>query len=466
MTSVAGEGFGAVGGLLALAAVGGGVFRALLRRRYGKEIQDPTQETLNGPARVKSALLANINHELRTPLSILLGYCERLRDPLTGLEDRTAAVAAIEHQGKLLLGIVDELLLLSTSEAGDLPVNRQSVSVSHLSREVLRQFQCESIREGVQLTMRSVGPLPDCVETDVALLRLLMRAVVGNALKFTLSGTVKVTLSALTEGDRNLLAWDVEDTGIGMDASAASRLFAPFTQGDSSHTRQFGGIGLGLAVARRVARSLGGDVVLSHSQPSVGSTFRITCAAGPLIVTCDSGRSCYGSNPCLLAESGGAGDGVLRGLSLLLVEDSPDIRMLVKLRLEAAMATVAVACDGREGVGVAEQHDFDVVLMDIQMPRMDGFTAVVELRGRGYRRPIIALTAHATIEERERCLAMGFNEHVSKPIDYGVLFRKIAACAPENAALPPFLSGSAQSHIVGGLENQRCALEYSSENRV
>jgi CheY-like chemotaxis protein/anti-sigma regulatory factor (Ser/Thr protein kinase) len=250
--------------------------------------------------------------------------------------------------------------------------------------------------------------------------------IVGNAIKFTQRGTVEVVIKKVTDSTGALkLAFVVKDSGIGITPEDAKRIFEPFTQVDASMTRRFGGSGLGLPLSKSLAQSLGGDVELTESIPGEGSTFTITIDPGqpPEMVTSighqEQGKS-MGRPIGIAAE-----EIRLDGIKVLLVEDAPDNQVLVSHFMKSAGATVDLADNGQAGVRKALNDNFDILLMDLQMPIMNGYEAVTELRKQGYQKPILALTAHAQKEERLRCLASGFNDHIVKPIDRKTLIQHL-----------------------------------------
>ncbi|HRO66647.1 MAG TPA: response regulator, partial [Pseudobdellovibrionaceae bacterium] len=233
--------------------------------------------------------------------------------------------------------------------------------------------------------------------------------VIGNAVKFTSTGFVRVGIHPVSDvglGGRAMLEISVSDTGIGLSKEQAAKLFQPFAQADESTTRRFGGTGLGLFLARKFARLLGGDLVLEWSQPGEGSHFVASVELRPPSQTASAEKS--------VSSVAKSGDGHAR---ILIVDDAPDNRVLIGRYVSKGGYEVETAENGAEGVEKALSKDFDLVLMDIQMPEMDGFEAVRRLREKDYRKPIVALTAHAMKGDRELCLEKGFSDYLSKPIN-------------------------------------------------
>jgi len=288
--------------------------------------------------------------------------------------------------------------------------------------------------KGLSLDARVEGSLPETILTDPTRLRQVLINVVGNAVKFTESGSVRIVVRlARADSDRPRIDFEVVDTGIGISPEGIDKLFSPFTQADSSMTRRFGGTGLGLAISKRLAEALGGDISVV-SEPGRGSRFTIAVATGSLEGIAVTQRRA--------AESTGAEDPADRPAvrpaalpyRILLVEDGPDNQRVISFLLEKAGAEVTLAENGEEALqkvqtAVDAQRCFDVVLMDMQMPVLDGYQATRRLRSDGYTRPIIALTAHAMEGDRAKCLAAGCDDYLAKPIERAKLYESVRAFA-------------------------------------
>ncbi len=380
----------------------------------------------------KSRFVAHMSHEIRTPLTAILGFSENLLDPQLAEADRQEAVQAIQRNGQHLLTVLNDILDLSKIEAGRLAVERIRCSPFELvagAESLVRMWLRD---RDLAFEVEYLGDIPETIETDPTRLRQILTNLLSNAIKFTDSGGIRL-LVRLVEDDSPgpALQFDVLDTGIGISAEQASRLFREFTQADASTTRRYGGTGLGLCISQRLARMLGGDLVLLESQPGAGTRFRLTVATGEL-----TGVARVGSH---LAHRGAVGGQAAPAAVLsteplaarvLLAEDGPDNQRLIAFILKKAGAAVTVVDNGSQAVEQAlralrTDRPFDVVLMDMQMPVMDGYEATRVLRGEGYGRPIIALTAHAMSEERERCLAAGCDAFMGKPIDRQALLHLI-----------------------------------------
>lgn len=364
----------------------------------------------------KSAFLANMSHEIRTPLGALIGFSELMLNDEMSSDDRRRAIEIIKKNGRVLSTIINDILDLSKVEAGKLEFERVEVPLPELLNEIRVLLDLEASGKGIRLQIVAAPGLRPFLRTDPTRLRQILFNIIGNAIKFTARGSVTVTVQPADDPCR--IAFVVTDTGSGIAPEQVERLFAPFTQADVTTTRKFGGTGLGLVLSRKLAVALGGDVRLHASTPGIGSTFVITIEHG-WSADASMSRAPRVARPPVQADR-------LRGQRVLVVDDSPDNLELIEHVLRAAGGEVTTASNGVEGVSAALSNSFDVILMDLQMPEMDGFTATRELRERGFDRPILALTAHAMKEERERCLASGFDDHLTKPIDRQALIGALA----------------------------------------
>ena len=367
--------------------------------------------------RTKSEFLANMSHEIRTPLGVVIGFAELLARPDLSRPDRINYTEMIRRNGKLLLDLVNDILDLAKVEAGKVSVERLSFNLHDLIGEVIDSLASIANNKSISLEVEGLEALPRIVRSDPLRFKQILMNVVGNAIKFTHQG--KVTLKCSTryipgEGSRILV--DVCDTGVGISTLQRQRLFQAFSQADSSTTRAYGGTGLGLVLARELSRLLGGDLTLQESEVGVGSCFRIETELSHSFE-----ETLFGSP---LPESHYL-HANLGGLKVLVVDDSLDNQVLIRRLLDYAGIEVDVACDGIEAVDKALRGNFDVILMDIQMPRLDGRGATAKLRSLGYARPIVALTAHALSAERELSLKVGCNDYLVKPIDRELLYETL-----------------------------------------
>lgn len=381
----------------------------------------------------KSEFLANMSHEIRTPLNAVLGFTELLRHESNDVSEteREEYLDTINTSGVHLLQLINDILDLSRVESGHLEVELLECSPRVLLAEVISLLSIRAKERDLELNYHWIGPLPESIETDEHRLRQLLMNLVGNAIKFTSTGRVdvlaeleKITPSnspALNDGkvpsdisdaDEYFLKIDVVDTGIGISPERLSHVFEPFSQADTSITRRYGGTGLGLAISQRVATALGGSLEV-RSTENVGSTFTARVRAANIVWEEDE-ESTSINNDCRLATETPTQDE--QPERVLIVDDGETNRKLVQLMLEKRGITTATASDGREGVDEILNNDFDLVLMDMQMPVLDGIAATRELRERGVDIPIIALTANAMRVDRQQCLDAGCNGYVTKPI--------------------------------------------------
>jgi len=379
--------------------------------------------------RAKSDFLANMSHEIRTPMTAILGYAELLADPTLGPDEVREHVATIRRNGEHLLTIINDILDLSKIEAGGMTVERLACNPWALVREVTQLLEPRAQAKGIRLESLWEGEVPAEMRTDPTRLRQILLNLAGNAIKFTETGGVRIIMSLdrRRPGEGAKVCFDVEDTGIGMSPEQLRGLFRPFTQADDSTTRRFGGTGLGLTISKRLAEIMGGCIEVA-SVEGEGSTFRLEIDAGDvesLKLTSEPRVKPEGSLRLGVAPA----SSVLEA-RVLLAEDGPDNQRLISFHLRRAGATVEIADNGRIAVDRALEADgdgrpFDVILMDMQMPVLDGYGATRELRSRGYLGMIIGLTAHAMPGDRERVIEAGCDDYMTKPIDRGVL---IEAC--------------------------------------
>lgn len=376
----------------------------------------------------KSTFLANMSHEIRTPLGAILGFAEFLRHPGQSPEEINDCVETIARNGDHLLNIVNDILDLSKVESGKFELEVQRTSLSDLMNETYLLLRKKAAEKQLTFSMQVVGDLPRFIRTDPTRLKQVLINIIGNAIKFTEYGYVEVSVSLQTQlaGASPLLQIKVKDSGCGLSVENANRLFEPFMQADTTTSRKFGGTGLGLALSRRLARAMSGDLKLQDSVPGQGATFIIWVSTGDVsgeerIISFREAPQRSSHDHIAIADSG-----ALAGLSILVVEDTIDNQRLISRILQTAGATVALAANGLEGVTQGLAEPFDAILMDIQMPELDGYEATRRLRSGGFSKPIIALTAHAMLEERRRCLDAGCNDNMTKPIDQRRLVEMLA----------------------------------------
>jgi PAS domain S-box-containing protein len=386
------------------------------------------KETAEGANAIKSAFLANVSHEIRTPLGAVLGFSELLLEESLTAEERQNTIEVIIRNGRLLSNIINDILDLSKVEAGKLEIEKISVDLREVLQEIGDAFYLQATGRNIEFRISSDNTLPFHITTDPLRLRQILFNIVGNAIKFTEYGKVEVTAQLLiTPSGSRVIAFTVTDTGVGIRPEKVETLFSPFTQADASSTRKFGGTGLGLVLSRKLAQSLGGDVVLAETEPGAGSRFIVTIDAGLTHQTLlfDNSNVVPQLAPARLWQKPD-----LSSLNILVVEDSIDNRVLIRKILEGAGAVVDCANNGKEGVDKALAYQYSLVLMDLQMPEMDGYEAIKALREGGYGQPVIAVTAHAMNEERQRTRMSGFADHISKPIDQRGLLSTLSQYTP------------------------------------
>lgn len=388
-----------------------------------KETETALQEAVAEAARAnnaKSAFLANMSHEIRTPLGAILGFAELANQSGVGSKDLTKYLSVIERNSNQVLRIIDDILDLAKVEAGKVVVENVVFSLVEFLSDFSSLMVFKAREAGISFATVAETDIPEFVITDPTRLRQILNNVVGNAIKFTSGGGVKLSVAYET----NALKFTIEDTGRGIAPEQAKNLFQAFVQADSSTTRKFGGTGLGLVLTKHLSQLLGGDFVLKRSDLGKGSTFEAKVRVKMLSTVKMIPRK-NAAFESMESKSLNVHRGRLMGVKVLVVEDSPDNQMLLQIILGQQAAQLEVAVDGVEGVEKAFSSNCDIVLMDIQMPRMDGHEAVRTLRERGFDKPVIALTAHAMKEEVERAATSGFTGYVAKPIQREALIHTI-----------------------------------------
>jgi signal transduction histidine kinase len=362
--------------------------------------------------RAKSDFLANISHEIRTPLGAVLGFSELMMEKGVSEREKQVYMTAVKRNGQMLSALIDDILDLSKVEAGRIEIERIEFSVTEVMAEVISALEPKASKKGLPLFVRRSERVPEMLKADPIRMKQILTNIIGNAIKFTSQGSVEVRLDMEeTGGGVPRLNIEVEDTGVGISDRQAERLFKPFTQADTSTTRRYGGTGLGLVLSQKLARAMGGDLNLKWSIPGGGSCFSIHLNVEvepqlriPFEKAMGNGQPQTGE-PLPLA-----------GTRILVVDDSLDNQMLISRILRLLGSEVDLACDGEEAIDKAMSKGYDVVLMDLQMPRLGGVEATRRLREKGLQTPIVALTAHALKDDRQRCLSVGCTDYLTKPI--------------------------------------------------
>ncbi len=367
------------------------------RRRY------TASESIHTP---RFRFLSTVTHELRTPLAAILGYADVLLEELPTKGRRRSAAEGVRRQGEHLLALIDDLLDLVRLDRGEIDLTPADADLRAVVARTVLAFVDAASQKEIELTFETQTDEPIHARFDSARVGQVVRHLVDNAIKFTPSGAVRVRLAL---DGRGAAVVSVNDTGPGLSPERFEELAEPLVQGDDTLSRGFGGLGVGLALCHSLARRMGGELTC-HGVAGRGTSIRFRFPLHPVSQPVGPRRR---------------GAGPLRG-RVLLVEDSLDNQRLIARTLERVGLEVTVASDGRAGVDAAMEGDFALVLMDIQMPRMDGLDATRELRSRGFQVPIVAMTANTEPEARRRCIDAGCNDFLTKPVDRMVLLERLA----------------------------------------
>lgn len=384
-------------------------------RKANNELVDEIdhREEALAASQQKSAFLANMSHEIRTPLASIIGYSERIRfDKAKNIDDQKRMLDIVLQNGNHLLHLINDILDLSKVEANKLEIEKTSFSIIKVSEHARRLLLERAFEKNLKLEVNYSLPIPETIFNDAIRTKQIILNLAGNAIRFTESGSVNIDISYDQEAD--MLVIDVRDTGIGMSDDEQKHLFKPFSQVDVSINRRFGGTGLGLTISKRLAELMHGDIV-AQSVKGVGSRFTCTIKAN---YEPDNGKKIYklSTTDLEIPEYQQPVDNIEISGKILLVEDTIEIQELVKAYLEDYGISIEVANNGEQGVEMAMTNDYDMILMDIQMPVMNGKEAIKKLRQYKYSKPVIALTADALTEHTTEYTNLGFNETLAKPI--------------------------------------------------
>ncbi len=400
----------------------------------------------------KSAFLSNMSHEIRTPMTAILGFTEVLKRSLNlSKQERHRHLSTISRSGQHLLELINGVLDLSKVESGAMDVESIPTSVGPLAFEVIKVMNVKAVEKNIGLELIIKTALPEHVLSDPSRLRQIMTNLVGNAIKFTESGGVKLHASHDPVSQTILL--EVSDTGIGMNAKQQSTIFDAFTQADSSITRRFGGTGLGLSISRKLAEALGGSIEV-ESEPGQGSLFRVCVPTGDMsgvpVLSVEQIEASFDA-----IENDESIEWRFESADILVVDDAPENRELLNVLLSDMGLSITLAENGKEALDLAKENDFDLILMDIQMPIMNGYDAVAAMREHGLAGPIVALTANAMKGYEQKILASGFSHYQTKPIDLPKLTQLLAKLLVANKVEEMLDSVST--------ENQRVAREIQEQ---
>jgi two-component system, sensor histidine kinase and response regulator len=412
--------------------------RDITERRQAALALCQAKEAAESANQAKSTFLAHMSHEIRTPLNGILGFAEILRKlgADASEDERNDYLDTINRSGRHLLGVINDVLDLSKIESGQMEIDSARCAPHGIIADAVSILRVRAQEKGIDLRCWWEGRVPETIFTDPSRFRQLLMNLIGNAIKFTEQGWVEVVARVEHADQSPMLAVDVSDTGIGIAPEHLESIFEPFVQADGSITRRFGGTGLGLTISRQIAERLGGSLEVT-SEVGRGSQFAVKIAAGSL----EGIRLLDAPVADVVPDKGtGAAPVQLSGVSILLVEDGATNRKLIDLVLRRAGAQVAMAENGQIGVNLALADTFDLILMDMQMPVMDGYLATAALRRHGLTLPIVALTANSMKGDAERCVAAGCSGFLSKPIDTERLLNGVAAAL---RSAKPAASGAA-----------------------
>jgi len=389
-----------------------GTVEDISEKRLAQKNLEQALEHANSASRSKSEFLANMSHEIRTPLTAIIGFTELLMD--SGLDDQTrlSHLGTIRRNGEHLAAVINDILDVSKIEAGKITVESLPMNVTEVVRDSVQLLETKARDKQIELTCSIAEDVPPYIVSDRVRVRQILINLLTNAIKFTEIGSVKVVVEH--DEPRSQLVIRIEDTGIGLAPHALETLFSAFTQADTSITRKYGGTGLGLRISKVLAKLLGGDIEV-ESIVDQGSVFTVRILATPAEQKDMETEESVADSDRLLSHP-------LEGIRILLAEDGPDNQRLLNHFLTKAGASVQIANNGFEAViaveeGIVKGEPYDLVIMDTQMPEMDGHSATREIRGSGNTIPILALTAHATQEAREAFFAAGCDGFATKPID-------------------------------------------------
>lgn len=397
-------------------------------QRLFEESLKEAQQIAEAANRSRGEFLANMSHEIRTPMTAILGHSDILHEELVDSENRQT-IDTIRRNGKYLLQIINDILDLSKIDAGKMEMETELVQPEQLIGDLRSLMEVRAEEKKISLQFTFEGEIPKTIETDAIRLRQILLNLIGNAIKFTDTGGVEVKIRYLSS--TNHMRIDVADSGIGITDKDLRNLFQPFTQADASTTRNFGGTGLGLSISRRLAIALGGNIEV-QSEVGRGSRFVVTVDCGNIrhgeLIRLDLNQR--EQNPPPIQEVRLSG-------RILIVDDRRDIRFLAERFVRNAGAETLSGSNGREAIEIIEQQiengePVDLMLIDMQMPVMDGYQATRELRARGIEIPIIALTANAMKSDRGKCIEAGCTEYTPKPLDKQTLLSLIEGLIPSS----------------------------------
>jgi PAS domain S-box-containing protein len=422
------------------------------------------KEEADAANKAKGDFLANMSHEIRNPMNAIVGFTDILR---RGLEDsestRTTYLDTIHASGTHLVELINDILDFSKIEAGKLELEIRECSPYQLMNEVVNVLSMKAEQQSLSLSINLRGTIPETIQADPTRLRQILMNLVGNAIKFTAEGGVRIVASMEDKEGQPFLRFEVTDTGIGMTQEQIGRLFQEFMQADSSVTRRFGGTGLGLAISKRLTEAMGGQIAV-RSEPGVGSTFYFSIATGDLsgVPMLDAEQASEKFRAAARSKQHGLRV-YFKTARVLITDDTPANRQLAGLVLRKAGLTVDEAENGAIAVEKASRGTYDLLLMDMQMPVMDGFTATRTLRDQGLKTPILAFTANVMEQDRQRCVAAGCSGFLTKPINIDLLLSTIAEYL-ETTDAPPELPAPVDHPVADNSRTEVSATPSASKS--
>jgi two-component system CheB/CheR fusion protein len=391
--------------------------------KLAKDESEIARAAAEAASESKTRFLANMSHEIRTPLAAILGFSDLLQATLQDIDDEALDYLNRVSRNATHLGrLIDELLDLSKIEADKLDIERLEFDLMAAIEDSMSSVAHKAAEKGLVFQKSAGGEVPQFLISDPTRFRQILTNVIGNAVKFTDEGHVQIFLEQKKTGDQSFLLVRVSDTGIGLTPEQRQNLFQRFVQADNSVTRKYGGTGLGLVLSKKLAQLMGGDLEVDSSELGRGSSFLLTLP----ITTSEEWTLLRGQkNPESLPQV----HQPLKDKLILIVDDAPDNQTIIRIFITKAGGQVEIANNGLEAVEKMKQKTYDLVLMDIQMPVLDGYGALNKALENGYTAPIVALTAHALKDEKEKCLEAGFRDYLSKPVNRVGLIQKISEIA-------------------------------------